>query len=48
MQSSTTLLRDEPVSIQQLECYRERGYTNEDLLPKPQKKRNMSALNFCT
>lgn len=48
MQSSTTLLQDEPVSIQQLECYRERGYTNEDLLPKPQKKRNMSALNFCT
>ena len=42
------LLQDEPVASKNLECYRERGYTNEDLLPKPQEKRTMSALNFCT
>lgn len=40
------LLKDEPVDSKNLECYRERGYTNEDLLPKPQEKRTMSALNF--
>lgn len=42
------LLQDEPVSDKQLDCYRERGYTNDDLLPKPKEKRTMSALNFCT
>ncbi|MFU0663088.1 allantoin permease [Gardnerella vaginalis] len=42
------LLQDEPVNSQQLDCYRERGYTNDDLLPKPKEKRTMSALNFCT
>lgn len=39
---------DYKVTNEQIETYRQRGYVNEDILPKTEDKRNMSALNYFT
>lgn len=36
------------VSSQNIETFRQRGYLNEDILPKTYEKRNMGALNYFT
>lgn len=36
------------LTAEKLETYKQRGYVNEDILPKTEDKRNMSALNYFT
>lgn len=39
---------DYMISQEEIEKFKSRGYTNEDILPKPQEKRNMGAMNYFT
>lgn len=39
---------DQFVTQAQLDTFRSRGYTNEDILPKPKSERNMGVMNYFT